>query len=125
MILYPNIYLKNVKEITLDLLEKNNIKGIILDVDNTLIDFNKNILEEVDIWVNNMKKYNIKLCILSNTNKIDKVIKVAKYLDLEYINFAKKPLKSGFKKAIKILRIKRKKHCCSWRSNYDRHFRRQ
>ena len=41
MKLYPNAYLKNVKEITIDFLNKNNIKALILDVDNTLIDFNK------------------------------------------------------------------------------------
>ena len=44
MKLYPNAYLKNVKEITIDFLNKNNIKALILDVDNTLIDFNKKML---------------------------------------------------------------------------------
>ena len=41
MFLYPKLYLNSVKEITLQILEKNNIKGIILDVDNTLIDERK------------------------------------------------------------------------------------
>ena len=45
MILYPDIYLTNVKEITVELLHKNNIKGLLLDVDNTLIDFELKILE--------------------------------------------------------------------------------
>lgn len=108
MILYPNIYLNNVKEITIDLLKKNNIKGILLDVDNTLIDFNLKILAGSKEWANKLKENNIKLCILSNTNKIEKVKKVAKELDIPYINFAKKPFKKGFKRAVQLLDLEPK-----------------
>ena len=58
MILYPDIYLTNVKEITIELLHKNNIKGLLLDVDNTLIDFELKILEGAKDWINNLKKNN-------------------------------------------------------------------
>ena len=105
MIFYPSIYLNNVKEITIELLKENNIKGLLLDVDNTLIDFNHKILEGVEKWCEDLKKQGIKLCILSNTNKIEKVKKVAKELDLQYINFAKKPSKSGFIKAMNLLNL--------------------
>ena len=105
MILYPSIYLNNVKEITIDLLKSNNIEGLLLDVDNTLIDFNHKILEGVKEWCEELKKQGIKLCILSNTNKIEKVKRVAKELDLQYINFAKKPSKSGFKRAASLLEL--------------------
>lgn len=105
MILYPSIYLNNVKEITIELLTEKNIKGLLLDVDNTLIDFNHKILEGVKEWCEDLKKQGIKLCILSNTNKIEKVKRVAKELDLQYINFAKKPSKSGFKRAMDLLKL--------------------
>ena len=105
MIFYPKIYLNNVKEITLKLLKENNIKGLLLDVDNTLIDFNLKILEGSKRWCEDLKKEGIKICILSNTNKIEKVKKVARELDLQYINFAKKPFKKGFKKAINLLEL--------------------
>ena len=36
MLLYPRLYLESVKQITIQMLEQNNIKGLILDVDNTL-----------------------------------------------------------------------------------------
>ena len=62
MILYPDIYLTNVKEITVELLHKNNIKGLLLDVDNTLIDFELKILEGAKDWINNLKKNNFKYC---------------------------------------------------------------
>lgn len=106
MKIYPDLYLENVKEITLELLNKHKIKGLILDVDNTLIDYDKNFLEGTKQWCDNLKEKNIKICILSNTNKVKKVEKVAKILDLEYIYFAHKPNKQGFYKAQKLLGLK-------------------
>lgn len=105
MLLYPKEYLKNVKEITIGKLRKNNIKALILDVDNTLIDIDKNLLEGVKEWCEDLKKQGIKFYILSNTNKKEKVKKVAEDLEVPYINFAKKPLKGGFKKIQKELKI--------------------
>lgn len=105
MNLYPKLYLKNVMEITEELLNKNNIKGLILDIDNTLIDYDKNIPKGVDEWCNNLKCKGIKMCILSNTNKVEKVKKVADVLNLEYLYFAHKPNKKGFKRAQKLLNL--------------------
>ena len=103
MILYPNLYLKSVENITIEILNKNNILGLILDIDNTLIDYDKNLPESIIKWCNNLKAQGIKMCILSNTNKLYKVEKVAKTLSLEYLYFAHKPNKKGFLKAKEIL----------------------
>lgn len=105
MILYPNLYCKNVMAITMDILQKNNIKGLILDVDNTLIDIDRNMDSRVKEWVDELKKDGIKMCIVSNTNKVDKVKKVSETLDLPYFYFAKKPFKGGFKKAKELLQL--------------------
>lgn len=105
MILYPDTYITNVKEITIELLNKNNIKGLLLDVDNTLIDFDLKILEGSKDWINTLRENNFRLCILSNTNKIEKVKMVAKELNIPYINFAKKPFKRGFKKGAELLKL--------------------
>ena len=95
--LYPNIYVKKVQDITIQTLIKNKIKLLILDVDNTLIDYYKNLSEEVINWAKEMKGQGIKLYILSNTNNEEKVKTVANKLDIEYKHFAMKPLKRGFK----------------------------
>lgn len=105
MILYPKAYFDKITDITIDFLKKNKINGLILDVDNTLIDFDRVMLLGLKEWTNEMKKNSIKLYILSNSNKKDKVSKVANDLELEYTCFARKPLKSGFKKAIQILNL--------------------
>ena len=106
MLFYPNIYLDSVKEITIDFLNKNNIKALILDVDNTILDFDKNIPDGVEKWCENLKEQGIKFCILSNSNKKEKVKMVAEKLKLPYFYLGTKPFKRGFKKAIKLLEEK-------------------
>jgi len=108
MILYPKLYLSNVKEINIEILKRYNIKGLLLDVDNTLIDYEQNMLEGLEAWCQDLKKNDIKMCILSNTNNIKKVQRVAQILDIPFIIFAKKPLKFGFKKAQKLLDVESK-----------------
>lgn len=105
MILYPDFYCKNIKDVDIKMLKENNIKGIILDVDNTLIDLDHNLLEGAEEWCDNLKKQNIKFCILSNSNKKEKVKKVSQILDIPYIYFGTKPLKRGFKKASETLKL--------------------
>lgn len=106
MDIYPDLYLKSVKNINSTLLRKNNIKGLILDVDNTLIDYDKNLINGAEKWCNDLKNDGIKCIIVSNSNKKTKVSEVAKKLDIDYIMFAKKPLKSGFKRALNLLELK-------------------
>lgn len=89
MLLYPRLYLESVKQITIQMLEQNNIKGLILDVDNTLIDFDKNMPEGIKEWAYNMKENGIKLCIVSNSNHKEKVENTAKKIEVPYIFFAK------------------------------------
>ena len=103
MIFYPKGYFNKVSEISLEYLKENKIKGLILDVDNTLIDYYRNISEETINWANELKQNGIKMCILSNSNKKEKVKEVARKLGLEYSYLGMKPLKRGFKKAKKML----------------------
>ena len=106
--LYPNEYLNSVKDISIELLEKNNIKGLILDVDNTLINLDRKMPAGVSDWAKDLKNKGIKICILSNSNKIEKVSAVAKIIGVPYIFFGKKPLKTGFLRAKEILKLDNK-----------------
>lgn len=106
MNVYPSLYLDSVKNINPMLLKKNNIKGLILDVDNTLIDYYRNLVDGAEKWCEELKNEGIKCIILSNSNKRSKVEEVAEKLNIDYIMFAKKPLKSGFKSALSKLELK-------------------
>ena len=105
MNIYPNVYFKSVLEITIEFLNKNKIKALILDVDNTLIDYYKNLSPEVLNWATELQGQGVKMYILSNTNKKEKVENVAKKLGLPYRMFAKKPSKKGFLKVQEKLNI--------------------
>ena len=108
MNIYPDFYLDSVLKITPEFCKKNNIRGLILDIDNTLIDIDKKLLEGVLEWHRNIITSGVETIILSNSNKLEKVSKVAKDLGIkEYITFAKKPSKKGFVKAKEKLRFKR------------------
>ncbi len=98
MILYPNQYFEKVEQITISFLRENKIKALILDVDNTLIDYNRTMKESVIYWAKDLKKQGVKLYILSNTNHKEKVEEVANKLEINYRNLAQKPFKSGFLK---------------------------
>lgn len=104
--LYPDAYFKKVEDITIEFLIKNKIKVLLLDVDNTLIDYNKKIEQSVIDWAKNLKGQGIKLYILSNTNDKQKVEKVANKIDIPYQHLAMKPLKRGFLKVQKTLKEK-------------------
>lgn len=105
MLLYPKFYYKNVQSINLEELYKLGIRGIILDVDNTLIDYKRKMPEGIKEWVEEAKDKSFRVCILSNSNKKDKISKVADDLKLEYLMCARKPLKSGFIKALNLLNL--------------------
>jgi hypothetical protein len=106
MILYPDGHFEKVEEITIKYLQDNKIKALILDVDNTLIDYQKHLEKSVIQWAKNLKEQGVKLYILSNTNQKEKVEKVAKALEIPYRNLAKKPFKTGFLKVQKELKEK-------------------
>lgn len=98
-------YFKSVRDIKIEYLKNNNIKGVILDVDNTLIDYYRNFPDGTKEWVASLKDAGIKVCILSNSNKLDKVREVASAIDAPFFYFGKKPLKSGFNKARRQLQL--------------------
>ena len=104
MLIYPKAYFKSVDKITIEFLKENEIKALILDVDNTLIDYYKNMSDTTKNWAKSLKEKGIKLYILSNTNHKEKVEKVANELGIPYELFAKKPFKSGFLRVQKELK---------------------
>lgn len=105
MKLYPRLYCEKITTITPEFLKENNIKGLVLDVDNTMLDFNLKIVDGLKAWHDKIKANGVKCIILSNSNKTTKVKMVADLLGIPYLKMALKPLKIGFKKAQKELDI--------------------
>lgn len=103
--LKPRARFEKVTDIKAEFLLKNGIKGIILDVDNTLIDLKANPIDGIVEWCDSLKENNIKVCIASNSSKVDKISRIAKSLDIPFVYLSWKPCLKGLKKAKKILNL--------------------
>lgn len=92
-------------EITPDFLISKGKKGIIIDLDNTLIPWNvADATDEIIEWMKAMEDVDIKVTVFSNNNEA-RVGVFAKPLGIPYVSMAKKPLKGGFRRAIKALEL--------------------
>jgi len=103
--LKPDCVFDGIEYIDFDFLREHNLKGILLDIDNTLIDMSKILEQPIIDWVNDAKNQGFKVAILSNSNKLNKIIPISQALGIDYISFAKKPAKSGYLKAAKLLNL--------------------
>ena len=101
----PNAEFDIITDIGVDFLKENNIKGLILDVDNTLIDLSKNKIDGLDDWIDSIIKSGIKIAVVSNGRKKKQIDLLTKKHGLIYVFFALKPFKSGIKKAKKELNL--------------------
>ena len=61
--LKPNAIFEKITDINPEFLHKNKIEGLILDVDNTLIDLDRVELDGIKEWTDKIKRENIKVCI--------------------------------------------------------------
>lgn len=105
MIFKPTFVFNTVTEITSAFLKQNNIKGLILDLDNTLTTHNNpRPPKHVVAWINSMKSANIPLVIVSN-NKYDRVRPFAQMLQLPFISDGAKPLTKGINKARHAMKL--------------------
>ena len=97
--------MKNVLSIDEDFIRKNHLRGLILDLDNTLSMHGSPAAEEgVMEWLEEMRRLGIKMTVLSNNTK-KRVEPLAKELGLDYISFACKPLTVGISRALKKMRL--------------------
>ena len=102
-LLKPDCVFEGIQYIDFDFLKSKNLQGILLDIDNTLIDMSKKLEEPILNWVKKAKEQGFKVAILSNSNKLNKIIPISQALEIDYISFAKKPAKSGYLRAAKLL----------------------
>ncbi len=102
----PRKRFRRITDITYDYLVQNNIKALILDVDNTLSTHHSQTpLEGVDNWLRDMEAKGIKLLILSNSKK-RRVAPFANLLKLDFLSLGCKPLPHGLIRAKRRLGFK-------------------
>jgi HAD superfamily phosphatase (TIGR01668 family) len=97
----PDKIFEKISEITAELLEKESIKGLVLDIDYTLAPKSEPLPDEAIIeFVRSLKQAGIKLYIISNNHK-NRVSKFSKALELDFICNGLKPFPLAFRRAAK------------------------
>lgn len=103
---YPDLWVDSVQNIDLEVLRRNSIKGLILDIDNTLVPQHMKEADERAVqWMERVRKEGFKTCIVSNASK-KRVIKFNERLKVHAIHRASKPGKRSLMKAARLLELK-------------------
>ena len=94
--LIPNFIFKNVFEVTPSFILEQNKKGVIFDVDDTLVPYNNNDFgEELEEYFASLAQNNIAVGLLTN-NGDDRVLALIGKRNIKFIAKAGKPLKGGY-----------------------------
>lgn len=103
---FPTKYVDNISDITSEELIENGIKGVILDLDNTIIDKKGIEVPDFEKWKDKILKNGIKIVIVTNNFLKKRIEKVTNKYNLEYILFARKPNIKALVKAKEMMEIK-------------------
>lgn len=104
----PTYVFDKLGEITPEFLHKKQIKGLLLDLDNTLTTHNNPVPPQSSLdWLDKMMAAGIKLMIVSN-NHATRVTPFAEQLGLDFVSEGKKPLTFGYTRAIKRLGLEKR-----------------
>ncbi len=102
---YPTYIYEKVENIPYKLITENNIRLILIDMDNTLVN-NKYIYnKKLKKWIDGIKEKGVNLCIFSNSPIEDRVRRIANELGMEYKFNVSKPRIKGFKKVLEETEI--------------------
>ncbi|ULO06147.1 YqeG family HAD IIIA-type phosphatase [Paenibacillus sp. 19GGS1-52] len=103
--LVPKLRVNTVFDIALEELYQQGYRGIITDLDNTLVGAKAPLATpELLVWFEKVKTLGFKLIIVSNNN-MDRVSKFATPLDIKFVHQARKPSNAPFHKAIKLMEL--------------------
>ena len=103
---YPYEYANSVFDVDYKELYNKGYKGIIFDIDNTLVHHGDDSTKEVDELFREIQKIGLKTLILSNNNE-KRVKRFLTNIDSLYICDAQKPKKVNYLKAIDMMQIKK------------------
>lgn len=104
-IFLPKMKVQSIYDIPLDRLYEQGIRGIVTDLDNTLVGAHSPLAtEELVKWLSEVAAIGFEVVIVSNNND-SRVGTFAAPLQLPYIHAARKPAQRAFVKALNILKL--------------------
>jgi HAD superfamily phosphatase (TIGR01668 family) len=103
----PDEHVKSILDISPKHLKERGIKGIITDLDNTLVEWDRpHATPQLIKWFEEIKKHNILVTIVSNNNE-ERVKAFSDPLQIPFIFQARKPMVRAFNKALSQMGLKK------------------
>lgn len=97
----PDEFVKDIFHIKADDLKARGIKGVITDLDNTLVAWDcPTATPEVIEWLTSMQEAGIRVTIVSNNNQL-RVNAFSEPIQIPFVAKANKPLGGAFRRALK------------------------
>lgn len=104
-LLYPHQHLNSIYELNASELRSLGIRGIIADMDNTLVPWNdRAVYPRLASWLARLKDEGFRLCIVSNNSR-ERGGQLALDLDIPAIWYAVKPRRRAFRKALQMMEL--------------------
>lgn len=100
----PTIQARSLDLISVEQLTSDGIKGLIIDLDNTMTPWNDvEVAPKVTKWFIKVKAAGIRACVVSNNSKRQRVAIVAERLDIPFVFGATKPRRRAFRLGMDLL----------------------
>lgn len=101
-IFYPKRIADSAYIIDYELLYKEGYRGIIFDIDNTLVEHGADASERAIKLISRLKRMGFQVCLISN-NQEERVMRFNKDINVKYIFNAKKPARKSYIMATKLM----------------------
>ena len=99
---YPDCRQASIYEVDFDELYRRGIRGLIFDIDNTLVPHGADADERIERLFKELKRMGFKTCLLSN-NKLERVKRFNENIRSLYIYKAGKPNTASYIKAVRMM----------------------
>jgi hypothetical protein len=103
-LLQPDLILRNsVIALSADILRQHQLKGLVLDVDETLVPITtKQVSEELHYWIESLRPQ-VSLWLVSNNISQARIRAIAEVLNVPYISGAGKPSRRKLRRAVEAM----------------------
>lgn len=104
--LFPDRYIKSVYTHNFEEEYKSGKRGLIFDIDNTLVPHDHKATKEYTELIKKLKDLGFKIVIVSNNNE-ERVRDFTSETNIPYVYMAHKPSKKGYLKACEMMNLER------------------
>ncbi len=111
---FPDEYLDSTYEIDFEKLYQDGYRGLIFDIDNTLVRHGEPADERAVALFKRLKKIGFDCCLLSN-NQYERVSSFNKEVQVHFIEDAHKPSTKNYIKAMELMKTDRFQYDFCWR----------